>query len=94
MNNSTMLTLGKIAKTVWPDKSTAPQTVINQLLVAPLTGIALMQKTKAFAEADQDALSFYFDQLPADLENPVNGVSFFDQGYFWFGFYCGGKYEN
>lgn len=94
MNNNTMLTLGKIAKTVWPDKSTAPQSVITQLLVSPLAGIALMQKTEAFAEADQDALSFYFDQLPADLETPVKGVSFFVQGYFWLGFFGGEKYEN
>lgn len=86
MDHKIMYTLGQIARAVWPDGDT-DQTIIDQLLVAPATGLALLTKSGAAKNADPDHLQELIGRLPADLADPKGGVKVDAQGPFWVGYY-------
>ena len=81
-----MHTLGQLARAIW-QHDCVDDAILDQLLVAPATGLALLQKTDKFQAADQDAISHIIDKLPADLSDPKGGVNIEDQGPFWIGYY-------
>jgi len=81
-----MYTLGQIARVVWPDGNTN-LSIIDQLLVAPATGLDLLKKTDAWRNADPEVLQALCEKLPADLSDPKGGVKVDQQGPFWIGYY-------
>lgn len=86
---STMYTLGQLARIIWP-AGDMPRGLQIKVLATPATGLALMLKTPA-AKAQAKNAEFDFgrivDKLPVDLADPPGGVTVEDQGPFWIGYY-------
>lgn len=86
---STMYTLGQLARSIWPTGD-MPQGLQGKVLVSPATGLALMLKTpaaKARAKVAEEDYGHILAKLPADLADPPGGVTVEDQGPFWLGYY-------
>lgn len=88
MQHNTMYTLGQVVRCLWPDYgSDKPLHIIDKLLVAPLTGLGMLQQRREWKAADPDELGELVNRLPADLADPPGGVCTEDQAPFWFGYY-------
>lgn len=83
---TTMYTLGQLARAIWPDGD-APKKLIDTALTRPASGLALITQHKAAARADQEAIAAILDRMPADIKDPAGGVKIADQGPFWMGWY-------
>jgi len=93
--NDTMYTLGQLARAIYP-AGDIPATKLDQLLVYPSKGIALLlngeprhtpgvHKVTRQPTADEDELAHIINKLPADMPNGPVGVE--HQGPFWAGWY-------
>lgn len=87
MKQPTMYVLGMICRHVWPDVAEVPNATLDVVLTRPLTGLALITRSQAARDCDQDILSDLVNRLPSDLSNPPGGVKLEDQGPFWIGYY-------
>lgn len=84
---TTMYTLGQLARAIWP-KGDMPPGLMDKVLMTPFVGVPLMLKTppaKALAARDDTIdLRTLMSKLPANLPKSVKVE---DQGTFWFGWY-------
>lgn len=83
---STMYTLGQLARAIWP-AGDMPQSITDTLLTRPASGLALATQHAAASKADPEAVAAIIAKLPADLADPSGGVRIEDQGPFWTGYY-------
>lgn len=77
---TTMYTLGQLARAVHPNGD-IPAATLDQLLVYPIRGIALLTK-RPNSSAD---VARIINKLPADM--PAGPIKIEHQGPFWFGWY-------
>lgn len=83
--NEIMYTVGMIFRAIYPEDM--PINIINMAPMRPVQALGLATKSVDCRNADQEALDHLMNKLPADLEDPVDGVSVGPQGSFWIGYY-------
>lgn len=81
---TTMYTLGQLARAIYP-QGDIPPAMLDTLLARPASGLAMLIKRPR--KTDDDEISRLINTLPAGLSDPAGGVRIEDQGPFWTGWY-------
>lgn len=83
-----MRTIGQIVAAIYGDD--VPTNVQTTILRYPIKGLGLISQRRDFPLNERDSKNEVvrlMDKIPADLEDPKDGMSFDNQGAFWMGYY-------
>ncbi len=89
----TLYALGQVTSILWKNAGDVPQAILDKVLIAPASGLALMLKKSKRTDAQEKEIAAIIDKLD-NIYDPDGGISVEDQGGFWLGYYHYGAAQD